>query len=136
LTKILNKTNLALASLSFSVLFLLGGCASSGNLSIADESQQTVSTKIVQGKTTKAEISQIFGDPIKTSFTDSGNEIWEYDYNKTHAKAQNYIPLVSAFTHGSTGQKKTLTIFFDKNGIVKNYTMSASNIDTHEGIFQ
>lgn len=117
-------------------VLVLAGCASGGNLSIADQTQQTVATKLVPGRSTQADVRQAFGDPAKSTFTDSGNEVWEYDYDKTHAKVQNFIPVVSAFTHGTTGTKKTLVVFFDKNGILKNFRMSSSAIDTHAGVFQ
>ena len=60
---------------------LLGGCASSGNESIADASAQTVSEQLVKGKSTQAQVRQLYGDPVKTSFTDSGNESWEYEFS-------------------------------------------------------
>lgn len=132
----MNRNAYSIISAALLTSLLLAGCASEGNLSIADQTQQTVSTKLVPGKSTQADVREAFGDPTKTTFTDSGNEVWEYDYSKSHAKAQNFIPLVSAFTSGSTGKKKTLVVFFDKNGLLKNFRMSSSDIDTHVGLFQ
>jgi hypothetical protein len=70
----------------------LGGCSSSGNESIADASQQSVSGQLVKGRTTQAQVRQLYGDPIKTSFTDSGNESWEYEFSRLHSKPTNFIP--------------------------------------------
>lgn len=117
-------------------LLMLGGCASSGNVSIANQTNDTVEGKLIRGKSTRDDVRKLYGDPIKTTFTDSGNELWEYAYSKTHSKIQNYIPVVNMFTTGSKGKQNTLTVFFDKNGIVQNYTMSSSDIDTHVGLFQ
>src|SRR5262245_66350985 len=86
------------------------GCSSSGNESIADASQQTVSGQLVKGRTTQAQVRQLYGDPIKTSFTDSGNESWEYEFSRLHSKPTNFIPYVNLIYSGSEGDKKSLVI--------------------------
>ena len=98
----------------------LGGCASSGNESIADASHQTVSGQLVKGRTTQAQVRQLYGDPIKTSFTDSGNKAWEYEFSRLHSKPTNFIPYVDLIYSGSEGDKKSLVIFFDKSKVVSN----------------
>ena len=113
---------------------LLGGCASSGNERIADASQQTVSEQVVKGKTSQAQVRQLYGDPMKTSFTDSGNEIWEYDFSRMHAKPTNFIPYVSLIHSGAEGDKKSLVIFFDKSKVVRQYTISSSKVDVSQGL--
>lgn len=114
----------------------LAGCASSGNLVLKNETQKTVAHKIRRGVTTEADIRRIYGDPMKTSFTDSGNLIWEYDFIKGHAKAENYIPFVNMFASGAVGDKKQLVIMFNKRGIVRNYSMSTSKVEESSSIFQ
>src|SRR5262249_51703408 len=98
---------------------LLGGCASSGNESIADASQETVSGQLVKGRTTQAQVRQLYGDPIKTSYTDSGNESWEYEFSRLHSKPTNFIPYVNLIHSGAEGDKKSLVIFFDKRKVVQ-----------------
>ncbi len=51
---------------------LLSGCASVGNESIADATPQTVSAQLIKGRTNQRQVREIYGDPAKTSFTDSG----------------------------------------------------------------
>lgn len=119
-----------------SVALFSAGCVSQGNKVLKDETSKTVSQKIVKGKTTKDQVRATYGDPLTTSFTDSGNEIWRYEFVKGHAKASNYIPLVNLFASGSTGDKKELVVFFDKRGVVKNYSMSTSKVDTDTSLFQ
>lgn len=113
---------------------LLGGCASSGNESIADASAQSVSEQIVKGKTTQAQVRQIYGDPIKTSFTDSGNESWEYEFSRLHSKPTNFIPYVNWIHSGAEGDKKSLVIFFNKSKVVQQYTVSTSKVDISQGL--
>jgi hypothetical protein len=69
----------------------LGGCASVGNESIADASMESVSAQLVKGKTRQDQVRAQYGDPAKISFTDSGNEIWEYDFSRTVSKPTNFI---------------------------------------------
>ncbi len=72
---------------------------------------------------------ELYGDPAKTSFTDSSNEIWEYDFSRTHAKPTNFIPYVSLIHSGAEGDKKSLVIFFNKSRIVQQYTLNTSKVD-------
>lgn len=112
----------------------LGGCASSGNESIADASIETVSTQLVKGHTTQAQVRALYGDPIKTSFTDSGNESWEYEFSRLRSKPTNFVPYVNMIHSGAEGDKKSLVIFFDKRRIVQQYTMSTSRVDISRGL--
>jgi hypothetical protein len=119
------------AGLSFA---LLSGCASVGNESIADASPETVSGQLVKGKTTQEHVRQLYGDPGKTSFTDSGNEIWEYEFSRMHSKPTNFIPYVSLIHSGAEGDKKSLVVFFNKSKIVQQYTLSSSKVDVSHGL--
>jgi len=113
----------------------LAGCSSSGNERIADASLQSVSGQLVKGKTTQIQVRELYGDPLKTSFTDSGNEIWEYEFSRLRSKLTNFIPYVNAIYSGAEGDKKSLVIFFDKGKIVQQYTISTSQVDVSTGLF-
>lgn len=60
----------AFAAAIAAATFALAGCAGTGNDSLRSETEATVSTKIVDGKTTKDEVRSMFGSPLKTEFTD------------------------------------------------------------------
>jgi hypothetical protein len=115
-------------------LTLLSGCASVGNESIADATPDSVSAQLIKGRTTQENVRSVYGDPMKTSFTDSGNEIWEYDFSRMHAKPTNFIPYVSLINSGAEGDKKSLVIFFDKSKVVRQYTISSSKVDVSQGL--
>src|SRR5262249_43961708 len=85
----------------------LAGCASVGNESIADATVESVSQQIFKGRTTQAQVRQLFGDPMKTSFTDSGNESWEYNFSRLRSKPTNFIPYVNVVYSGAEGDKKS-----------------------------
>ena len=97
-------------------LVLLVGCATTGNVQISDPA--TVS-KIEEGKTTKAEVRGLVGDPTKVNFDMNKNEIWQYVYSKATAKPASFIPVVGIFAGGADMSGNTLTILFDKNGVVE-----------------
>jgi outer membrane protein assembly factor BamE (lipoprotein component of BamABCDE complex) len=112
----------------------LSGCASIGNESIADASLESVSAQLYKGKTRQDKVRELYGDPTDISFTDSGNEIWEYDFSRTVSKPTNFIPYVSLIHSGAEGDKKSLVIFFNKTKIVQQYTLSTSKIDVSTGL--
>jgi hypothetical protein len=112
----------------------LCGCASVGNESIADASLDSVSAQLVRGRTRQDHVRELYGDPAKISFTDSGNEIWEYDFSRTVSKPTNFIPYVSLIHSGAEGDKKSLVIFFNKSKIVQQYTLSTSKVDISTGL--
>jgi outer membrane protein assembly factor BamE (lipoprotein component of BamABCDE complex) len=117
-----------------SLVVLVSACASVGNESIADATVDSVSSTMVKGKTTQAEVRRVYGDPIKTSFSDSGNESWEYEFTRLEPKATNFIPYVNLIHSGAEGDKKSLVIFFDKHKVVQQYTMSSSKVDVSQGL--
>jgi outer membrane protein assembly factor BamE (lipoprotein component of BamABCDE complex) len=113
----------------------LAGCAGTGNDSLRSETEATVSTKIVEGKTTKDEVRSMFGSPMKTEFTDGGLEVWHYELTKLHSDAVNFIPVINLFGSSASGQKKELVVLFGSNNIVKRYSMSESAVSQKTGIF-
>lgn len=118
-----------------SVALILAGCASTGNEKLRAESEASISTKIVEGKTTKDEIRRMFGSPVKTSFTDGGLEIWNFEFSKLSADAVNYIPIVNLFGSSASGTKKELVVMFDTQNTVKRYSMSESAVTQKTGLF-
>lgn len=115
--------------------FTLAGCAGTGNDSLRSETEASVSTKIVDGKTTKDEVRSMFGSPLKTEFTDGGLEIWHYELTKLHSDAVSYIPVVNLLGSSASGKKKELVVLFSADNIVKRYSMSESAVSHKTGIF-
>lgn len=115
------------------VLLTITACASSGNVSIKNETTESVDQKIQDGVTTKEQVKAAYGDPLNTSFTDSGHEIWKYEFVKTKANGTNFIPYYGAFVQGQHGKAKTLNIIF-KDGVVWHHMLSDSDVQTHSGL--
>lgn len=119
---------------ALSILLGVAGCISSGNESIADATGATVASQLIKDKTTQAEVRRLYGDPIKTAFTSNGNETWEYEFSRMQSKVTNFIPYVNLVHSGAEGDKKSLVVFFDKQKVVQDYTMSTSKVDVSQGL--
>lgn len=119
--------------LSVSLVFLVAGCASSGNQILKNETEESVNSKIIANKTTKNEVKAIFGSPDETSFTDGGKEIWKYFLVNASADAISYVPIVNLFASSTSGTKKELVILFNNN-LVERFTMSESDHSVKYGL--
>ncbi|HID7485817.1 TPA: outer membrane protein assembly factor BamE domain-containing protein [Morganella morganii] len=112
---------------------VLGGCASAGNHSIKNESQESVQSKLVKGKTTKDEVRQLFGAPGMTTFNAEQSEQWIYTLANTQVKGTSFIPFYGLFDGGADTQTKQLIVIF-KNGVVDTYSLSDSVMETKTGL--
>ena len=97
----------------------LGGCAS-GKESLAKEDASTLQQKITKGKTTRAEIQTMFGEPSEKG-TKNGRDYWMYRLQT--ASAKTFIPFAGLASGNSGTEIKDLTIEFNKAGVVSNYDL-------------
>ena len=77
------------------IFIFIAGCASTGNQTLKEETEASVSAKIINNVTTQAEIKAMFGSPYQTTYTDGGLEIWKYQLDNLKADAINYVPIVN-----------------------------------------
>ncbi|WP_151636630.1 hypothetical protein [Noviherbaspirillum aerium] len=120
---------------AIAAVLLVSGCASMGNETLRTESETSVQQKIVEGKSTKNDVRAMFGSPVKTSFTDGGLEIWNYEFTNVSADAISYVPIVNLFGGSASGKKKELVVLFDQSNVVKRFSMSESNVTQKTGLF-
>jgi outer membrane protein assembly factor BamE (lipoprotein component of BamABCDE complex) len=112
---------------------LISGCASAGNEKVRTETMDTVGAKVSRGVTTKDQVKALYGEPSSVSLTDAGSEVWKYEYAHATAKAVNFVPIVGIFAGGADINKNEVVFIFDKNNIMQNYTVHASQSETHRG---
>ncbi|MEG1212088.1 MAG: hypothetical protein RSE29_13295 [Leclercia sp.] len=110
----------------------LASCAVHGNKSISNETQQTVASKIIKGKTTQQDIISLYGEP-QTRATLDGKETWNYSLTSGKASATSYIPVVSMFTSSQTANIKSMDIWF-KGNVVEGYNFSQTSATNSTGI--
>ena len=121
------KTKGAVLAL-LAVAVFLSGCATAGNRSILNETNNTVAQKITKGVTTKDEVRFIYGDPLKTEFNANGDLMWTYSIAKEKNGLGDFF--LALFTLGLAvnhhQDEKHLVVLFDKDNIVKNFDLTTS----------
>ena len=122
--------------LALLTILALTGCASSGNPQLANQTSATVAAHIIRGQTTMAQVRSIYGNPLSTTFTSSGQQVWTYSFTKTHATGADFIPIYNDFEQSAVGRKKSLVIFFNKAGVVQDYSFNSSQVKQHTGVTQ
>jgi len=98
------------------IVLLFLGCASMGNPKVADFNPET---QVEYGKTTKAEILTMLGEPNSKTYGPDGKEGWGYTYAQYQVKPATFIPVVGIFAGGSDVSGRNLIFLFDKNGILQ-----------------
>lgn len=99
------------------LVLLISGCAAYGNKKITDP---TIVAQIEKGKSTKADVKGILGDPATVDFSDTGVEKWIYAYTKHQTRGATFIPVVGMLAGGADIKTDTLIVQFDKDGTVMN----------------
>lgn len=104
-------------------------CAAGGTQ--VKESQLSAFQK---GKTTDQEVVATLGQPNVNSLLPDGARMMCYSYSQMAVRPQTFIPLVGGFI-GGADMKSTSTCFqFAANGILKEYTTTASQIGSGSGL--
>ncbi|PXW62253.1 hypothetical protein DFO55_10182 [Grimontella sp. AG753] len=110
------------------VILPLSACTTYGNKSLKNETQQTVKTKIVKGKTTQQEILAAFGEP-QTRATNDGQEMWSYSSMSGESQISNYIPGLALLKNSNTAHMNSLEIWFKGNVVDRyNFSQTASKV--------
>ncbi|EEN0905379.1 hypothetical protein GIZ50_23600, partial [Salmonella enterica] len=112
---------------------LITGCSTSGNQNLKNETPQSLQSKIIKNKTTKAELLAQLGEPDTRTTLDDGNEQWRYFMYNNQFNASTFIPVVGLLTGGSQTQSKTLEIDF-KGETVNKWSFSSDNSNTKSGV--
>jgi len=112
---------------------ILAGCASSGNEVLEEATAESMAEVLVVGMD-KSEVRAELGDPLSVGFTDSGNEIWNYEFMRSQMTAQSFIPYANLLSSGADGTRKQLAIFFDQSGKLRNFSMTESDVKSRSGI--
>jgi hypothetical protein len=106
---------------------------SSGNQRLRSETSESIAEKIIAGVTTRAELIDMLGPPMETTFTDGGQEIVKYEYTRLTPRARNFIPY-NIFSHVNEGHKKELVVLISKQNVVKRVVLNESEIERRSGV--
>ncbi len=114
---------LATLIISVAAVALLGGCATSGNEHLKNQTSSTIHESIFEGVTTKDLIRASMGEATTVTFTDGGNEVWTYRYDRSVPQLHSFIPYVNLVSQVADVKSKELVVMFDKNNVVSKYVM-------------
>lgn len=113
------------------MLFLVAGCASTGNRSLDGATDDSISSLLTEGVTSKEEVKSALGSPMSVSFMPEGKEMWVYTHASFSSDARNFIPFMAILGTSGSGETRTLQILFDESDILERYAFT--NADTHYG---
>lgn len=108
--------------ITISALLTLSACVSAGVR--VDQSKMAEFRK---GRTTYPEVIEQLGQPTQTTLQDNGTKTITYLYYSAQSRPESFIPYVGAFVGGVDAENTMVTLTFDKNGILRNYTSSHGN---------
>lgn len=94
-----------------------------GNARISDAK---LVAQIEKGKSTKADVKRLLGEPMIVDFTDAGFEKWIFMFTTSQIKGSMFNPKADT-------QSDTLTIQFDKEGVVQNLGVGHTTGGNGEG---
>jgi hypothetical protein len=110
-------------------LFALSAC-----MSIGTKVDREKVSQFVPGKTTYAEVIQQLGKATQSTMNSDGTRTVMDMYMQSQVNAVNFIPLVGVFVRGGESENTTVTLNFDKNSLLTNYTASEGGTSVRTGI--
>lgn len=103
-------------------MFLVG-CASAGR----NYDSRKVS-QIEKGKTTEAELIQMFGLPTQRGVNSEDQTTMQWVYSEATTKGATFVPIVGLFAGGVDTKTKILNVNLTNN-VVTSYTYSGGGLD-------
>lgn len=94
---------------------LIAGCTfKGGNEILAKKTQEDFKKELIKGKTTKAQVIQMYGKPTGTHIEEDGTETLVYEYAEADYDATNHIPLIGGLISKDEIRSHNLQIYFTK----------------------
>ena len=104
-------------------------CTSSGVRVTDDQMSQ-----FHEGVTTKQEVVSALGNPTMTVRNNDGSSALIYSYFEARTRGSSFIPIVGAFVGGADTRQNTVTINFDRSGVMQSYSSTSGETGTATGI--
>lgn len=97
------------------VLLGLAGCATTTGRPF----DQAAASRIVDGKTTQAEVRSALGEPETKQDRGDGTSMWLYSYSESKASARDFIPFAGGDNHP---RRQMLSLVFDRRSVLESHT--------------
>lgn len=119
----------ATSVLALSLVFV--GCSTTvGNPNLLHMTSSDLSSHLIRGKSTKADVTAYLGEPISKN-TNDDSEYWSYAYSKASGNAMSLIPFVGFLLQTETVNSTGVQVEFNRRGIVKDYSTSHTGMTVH-----
>jgi hypothetical protein len=112
---------------------VIAACSGNQNKAFKQSSDQEIQGMIVEGKTTKAEVEQMFGKPTDIDYDKAGREKWTYAYSEASKNPLNFIPVISTIK-GQEGTTRKMVVVYEGD-IVARYAISQNEEQIKKGVF-
>jgi len=132
-----NFTKLFLIGIFIFLIMFISGCAGNAKSSHVSNEKSTLhkdSAKvyIYPGETKQLDIIEIFGKPDSVMFK-QGVEIWSYEKTADVVRSSElyltvYFNGAETSNDNSSGKPVKLIMYFDKNGVIKDYSIQLSDL--------
>lgn len=111
------------------VVLLLAGCASAG---VKVDPAKLAAFQ--QGKTTYPEVIAALGPPSAEAMVSTGERIVTYAHVETSVRAETFIPYIGPFVGGADSRSSTVSLQFNRDGLLEKYTTSAGQTGVGMGL--
>lgn len=110
-------------------VLMLSACFATGKLVPVEKIEQ-----LKPGVTTYQDVVSQFGEPTNSTLQSDGLRTVNYSYYQSQANAADFIPYARVLFGGSQSENSSVTLSFDKNGILTNYFSSSGKTSTGTGL--
>lgn len=107
---------------------LLASCVSSGVK--VDPSKLS---QFHKSETTYSEVIEKLGKPSQSAVLQDGTKVISYIWVSAQARPESFIPIAGAFVGGADSENSIVTLTFNGDGILQNYTSSQGSTGTGTG---
>ena len=103
-------------------------------MSMGRKVDQNQLSGFVKGKTTYDEVIRQLGKPTQSMIHSNGTRTLMYVYSQHQMNAANFIPYVGMFVGGSQSENTSVTLNFDQDLVLVNYSASEGGTNMGTGI--
>lgn len=115
--------------LVFALAIAVAGCAATG-VQVTDEQM----SEFTPGETIKAEVVEKLGQPTSQTRLSDGTTVLTYTYAEYRTRPETFIPYVGMFVGGGDTRSNHVTLTFDSNDVLADYSSSSSELGTATGV--
>ena len=112
----------------------LATIAMMGCVAMGTQVQEKQLSKLEKGKTTMQEVVASLGQPSTNTYNSDGTRTIAYMYMEAQTRPETFIPFIGGLIGGADSRSNVVTLRFDKNGTLLDYSSLTSSMGTGMGI--